>query len=52
MKQKDTESVGNSILRTAAENGCDLILMGGDGAGPVMEAVLGSTVDQLLRESP
>jgi nucleotide-binding universal stress UspA family protein len=44
-------SVPGSILATAKERSCDLILMGGYGMGPVAEAVLGSTVDHILRES-
>jgi nucleotide-binding universal stress UspA family protein len=40
-----------AILATAEENACDLILMGGYGHSPVVEVVLGSTVDQVLRES-
>lgn len=45
------ETVADTILRTADDAECDLILMGGYGAGPVMEAVLGSTVDEVLRKS-
>jgi nucleotide-binding universal stress UspA family protein len=49
---KDADgSVPGSILGTAEERGCDLILMGGYGMGPMAEAVLGSTVDRILRES-
>jgi nucleotide-binding universal stress UspA family protein len=40
---------GESILETAAESGSDLILMGGYGESPVLEVVLGSTVDEVLR---
>jgi nucleotide-binding universal stress UspA family protein len=39
------------ILRAAASHQADLVLMGGYGRGPVLEAVLGSTVDRVLRES-
>ena len=42
---------GKTILDTAAEHNCDLILMGGYGHGPVMEVVLGSAVDEVLRAS-
>jgi nucleotide-binding universal stress UspA family protein len=42
---------GDAILRTAADHGCDLILMGGYGHSPVVEVIVGSTVDQVLRES-
>jgi len=44
-------SVPGSVLGTAEERGCDLILIGGYGMGPMAEAVLGSTVDRILRES-
>lgn len=45
------ESVADAILRRAAADNCDLILMGGYGMGPVVEAVIGSTVDRILRKS-
>ncbi len=51
VKRENKEEVGDSILKTAADGGCDLILMGGYGVGPMMEAVLGSKVDQVLRKS-
>ncbi|MBL8056445.1 MAG: universal stress protein, partial [Anaerolineales bacterium] len=38
-----------AILRTAAESANDLILMGGYGARPVVEVILGSSVDAVLR---
>jgi nucleotide-binding universal stress UspA family protein len=44
-------SVGAAILEAAAESGSDLIVMGGYGFNPVLEIVLGSAVDQVLRES-
>jgi nucleotide-binding universal stress UspA family protein len=37
------------ILDTAKENQCDFIMIGGYKAKPVVEVVLGSVVDQLLR---
>jgi nucleotide-binding universal stress UspA family protein len=40
-----------AIMQAAADSGCDLILMGGYGHGPVIEAVVGSAVDYVLRES-
>jgi nucleotide-binding universal stress UspA family protein len=43
--------VADAVLQTAREQRCDLILMGGYGHGPVVEVVLGSAVDQVLRES-
>jgi nucleotide-binding universal stress UspA family protein len=47
----ESGSVAEAILRTAEAHGCDLILMGGYGHGPALEIVLGSAVDQVLRES-
>jgi len=44
-------NVGQAILEAAAEFGGDLIVMGGYGFNPVLEIVLGSAVDQVLRES-
>lgn len=48
----ESGSVVESILETANEARCDFILMGGYGKGPVAEAVLGSVVDGVLRQSP
>jgi nucleotide-binding universal stress UspA family protein len=45
-------SVPDSVLQAAAESGSDLIVMGGFGYSPVVEMVLGSALDRLLRESP
>ena len=39
------------ILATAAEHKSDLIIMGGYGARPLREVVLGANLDRLLRES-
>jgi nucleotide-binding universal stress UspA family protein len=47
----ETGTVANVILDTAKEHGSDVILVGGYGYRPLLEAVLGSTVDQLLRDS-
>ncbi len=52
IERKNNESVAEAILGVVADSCCDVILMGGYGAGPVVEAVLGSTVDRVLRESP
>jgi nucleotide-binding universal stress UspA family protein len=41
--------VADAILKTAEQHGSDLILIGGYGHSPVVEAVLGSAVDQVLR---
>ena len=43
--------VPEAILQAADEHESDLILMGGYGHSPVLEAVLGSAVDQVLRVS-
>jgi nucleotide-binding universal stress UspA family protein len=43
--------VGQVILETVEAHESDLILMGGYGLNPVLEVVLGSAVDQVLRES-
>ena len=43
--------VAETILGTAGEHGCDLIIAGGYGRRPVAEVILGSTVDELLRTS-
>lgn len=44
-------SAVEAILKTAKAQQSDLIIMGGYGASPVVEVVLGSIVDQVLRES-
>jgi nucleotide-binding universal stress UspA family protein/Icc-related predicted phosphoesterase len=46
--QKSGEA-GQVILDLAEERNCDFIIMGGYGYKPVLEMVLGSTVDQVLR---
>ncbi len=46
-----TGPIAEVILKTADEYGSELIIVGGYGQGPLLEAVLGSTVDQILRES-
>ena len=43
--------VADTILKTADSTGSDLIIMGGYGSSPVVEVVLGSSVDKVLRES-
>lgn len=42
---------GQAILEVAEKQGCDLLLMGGYSHGPVMDAFIGSTVNDILRES-
>ena len=45
----NTGAVSDKILTTAETHDCDLILMGGYGHSPVVEVVLGSAVDEVLR---
>lgn len=44
-------AVADAIMDTANAHDCDLIVMGGYGRGPVLEVVLGSALDQVLRQS-
>ena len=46
-----TGPAARSIGEHAGQIGADFILLGGYGANPVREAVVGSTVEGLLRES-
>ena len=46
-----TGEVGEAVIAVGEEHQCDLFLMGGYGYNPVLEVVLGSAVDQVLRES-
>ena len=48
---EESGPVPEAILRTAQAHQCDLLVMGGYGYGPLREAVLGSAVDRVLRES-
>jgi len=48
---KESGPIAEAILKTAKEHESDLIVMGGYGFSPVLEVVLGSTVDQVLRTS-
>jgi nucleotide-binding universal stress UspA family protein len=43
--------VAEGILKVANEHDSGLILMGGYGRQPVVDAVVGSTVDRILRQS-
>ncbi len=43
--------VAEAILSLANEKDCDLLIMGGYSANPILHVVIGSTVDQVLRES-
>lgn len=44
-------SAADTILQVADERDVDLMLMGGYGTAPVVEVVIGSTVERLLRRS-
>ena len=44
-------SSAQAVLETSQKRDCDLLIMGGYGHSPVLEAVLGSSIDQVLRES-
>jgi nucleotide-binding universal stress UspA family protein len=44
-------AVGEAILRTAEAQSSDVIVIGGYGMSPLLEIVLGSAVDQVLRAS-
>ena len=43
--------VGPAILQAAAEHDSDLIIMGGYGYNSLLEVMLGSAVDHVLREA-
>lgn len=43
--------VAEAILQTAAVQQSDLLIMGGYGPSPMLEVVLGSSVDQILRQA-
>jgi nucleotide-binding universal stress UspA family protein len=48
---KESGPVAEAVLKTAEEHESDLIIMGGYGLSPVLEVVLGSAVDRVLRTS-
>jgi nucleotide-binding universal stress UspA family protein len=48
---KGNGPVAEAILKAAKEHASNLIVMGGYGFSPVLEVVLGSTVDHVLRAS-
>jgi len=48
---KESGPVAEAILKAAETQGSNLIIMGGYGFSPVFEVVLGSAVDQVLREA-
>jgi nucleotide-binding universal stress UspA family protein len=43
--------VAEAILQTSATQQSDLLIMGGYGSSPMLEVVLGSSVDQILRQT-
>lgn len=47
----ESGSPAEAILRLSQQEKCDFIIMGGYGFSPLLEVVLGSSVDQVLRES-
>jgi len=47
----ESGAIPEVILKTAKNQGSNLIIMGGYGRSPVLEVVLGSAVDQVLRDS-
>jgi nucleotide-binding universal stress UspA family protein len=47
---KESGPVAEAILKAAQEHRADLLIMGSYGLDPVREVVLGSAVDQVLRE--
>jgi nucleotide-binding universal stress UspA family protein len=47
----DAGPEAEAIMRVAAFQGVDVIVIGGYGARPVVEVVLGSTVDEILRRA-
>jgi nucleotide-binding universal stress UspA family protein len=49
--QTERGAVAASILRTAEQQDCDMIVVGGYGHGPTREIVVGSNVDHLVRQS-
>ena len=44
--------VAAQILKTATERDANVLIMGGYGAQPIRQVVLGGSVEQVLRESP
>jgi nucleotide-binding universal stress UspA family protein len=48
---RQSGAVGEAILTTSKDYGCDLIIMGGYGHSKMKDLVLGSSVDLVLRES-
>lgn len=44
-------AVGETILNNCQEYACDFVILGGYGLAPVLEVVLGSALDEVLRQS-
>ena len=44
-------AVGPALLEAAELHGCDFFILGGYGLNPLLEAVLGSNVDQVMQRS-
>jgi nucleotide-binding universal stress UspA family protein len=49
--ERQAEPVASTLVLAAEEHQSDLIIIGGYGASPMLEVVLGSAVDQVLREA-
>lgn len=49
---KQSDNTGDLILETAQVHHCNMLIMGGFGKRPFWRIVLGSLVDQMLREFP
>lgn len=47
----ESGSVSDTILKNCEQEECDLVLLGGYGFSPVLEVLLGSAVDEVLRQS-
>jgi len=48
---EETGPVASVVMQTAEAHGSDFIILGGYGFNPVLEVMLGSSVDRVLRES-
>jgi|YelNatPaOPRAMG01_1025707.scaffolds.fasta_scaffold03548_3 nucleotide-binding universal stress UspA family protein len=46
-----TAPVASTVLTTAEKHGCDFIITGGYGYNPLIEIMLGSVVDEILRNT-
>lgn len=50
--RQQSGAISRGILDVAEEESADMILMGGYGLSPLLEAIFGSTVDNVLRGTP